>query len=166
MVVPFNKALFFVCFFWYFTLFTPHIYFKILICMIAGNLVEIGLPKIQSRKYLRRSNLWRYSRKCLRKFNFNEIRTPELSAYHLPQHKDFFPSMMFEIFSSVLAYRIWPFVGCGVFSLCNYIPAPRRGRGVYCFTSVRPSVRPRYFSSHFSQSLLMAEIWYLVTSVI
>jgi hypothetical protein len=34
-------------------------------------------------------------------------------------------------------------------------PAPRRGRGVYCFTSVRPpvhpSVRPRYFSSHFSQ---------------
>ena len=27
-----------------------------------------------------------------------------------------------------------------------YTPAPRRGRGVYCFTSVRP----RYFSSHFS----------------
>ena len=24
----------------------------------------------------------------------------------------------------------------------NYIPAPRRGRGVYCFTSVRPSVLP------------------------
>ena len=33
----------------------------------------------------------------------------------------------------------------------DYIPAPRRGSGVYCFTSVRPSVRPRYFSSHFSQ---------------
>jgi hypothetical protein len=33
----------------------------------------------------------------------------------------------------------------------NYTPAPRRGRGVYCFTSVRPSVHPRYFSSHFSQ---------------
>ena len=32
---------------------------------------------------------------------------------------------------------------------CYYTPAPRRGRGVYCFTSVRPSVRPRYFSSHF-----------------
>jgi hypothetical protein len=32
-----------------------------------------------------------------------------------------------------------------------YTPALRRGRGVYCFTSVRPSVRPRYFSSHFSQ---------------
>jgi hypothetical protein len=30
-------------------------------------------------------------------------------------------------------------------------PLPRRRRGVYCFTSVRPSVRPRYFSSHFSQ---------------
>ena len=102
-----------------------------------------------------------------------------------------------------------------------YTPAPRRGRGVYCFTSVRPSVLPsvqdiflsncwwqksdiwsqasyRYtilweafldpsdsyflfanlvvflytlniyahFSSHFSQQLLMAEIWYLVTSFI
>jgi hypothetical protein len=37
----------------------------------------------------------------------------------------------------------------------NYTPAPRRRRGVYCFTSarlsVRPSVRPRYFSSHLSQ---------------
>jgi hypothetical protein len=32
--------------------------------------------------------------------------------------------------------------------------------------SVLPSFRPRYFSSHFSQQLLMAEIWYLVTSVI
>jgi hypothetical protein len=30
----------------------------------------------------------------------------------------------------------------------------------------RPSVRPRYISSHFSQQLLMAEIWYLVTSFI
>jgi hypothetical protein len=28
-----------------------------------------------------------------------------------------------------------------------YTPAPQRRRGVYCFTSVRP----RYFSSHFSQ---------------
>jgi hypothetical protein len=36
------------------------------------------------------------------------------------------------------------------------------GGGVYCFTSVLPSV-PRYFSSHFSQQLLMAEIWYFVT---
>jgi hypothetical protein len=35
--------------------------------------------------------------------------------------------------------------------------------GVYCFTTVRLSVHPRYFSSHFSQQLLMAEIWYLVT---
>jgi hypothetical protein len=36
-----------------------------------------------------------------------------------------------------------------------YTPALRRWRGLYCFTSVRlsfhPSVRPRYFSSHFSQ---------------
>jgi hypothetical protein len=67
--------------FWiYSTVFTPHIYFIILISMIAGNLVEI-------------------SRKCLRKFNFNEIRLPWLSAYHLPQPKDFFPSMMLEMYS-------------------------------------------------------------------
>ena len=107
-----------------------------------------------------------------------------------------------------------------LFVVCNYTPAPRRGRGVYCFTSVRPSVRPpvqdifrriflsncwwqksdiwsqphimrsvfgpirfllpvwrlcwflytlniyAHFLSHFSQQLLMAEIWYLVTSFI
>ena len=99
-----------------------------------------------------------------------------------------------------------------------YTPAPQRWRGVYCFTSVRPSkiffvalfsvtwwqksdiwsqASYRYpilwkafldpsdsyflfadlvgfythwtyahFSSHFSQQLLMAEIWYLVTSFI
>jgi hypothetical protein len=35
--------------------------------------------------------------------------------------------------------------------VCNYTPAHRRGRGVYCFPSVRPSVRPEYFSPHFSQ---------------
>ena len=32
--------------------------------------------------------------------------------------------------------------------LCFYIPAPPDGRGgcaVYCFTSVHPSIRPRYF---------------------
>ena len=88
--------------------------------MIASNLVDIGLPKIQSRKCLQKSNLWKYSRKCLRKFNFNKIRSPELSAFHLPQPKEFFPSTMFEIFSSILAYRFFDlFVGCGLFSLCN-----------------------------------------------
>ena len=104
----------------YFTVFTPHIYFIILISMITGNLVEIRLPKIQSRKCLRKYNLWRYSRKCLRKFNFNEIRSPELSAYHLPQPKDFFSSTMFEIFSSILVYRIFV-LRCDVFPLCNVL---------------------------------------------
>ena len=61
------------------------------------------------------------NRKCLRKFNFNEIRSPELSAYHLPQPKEFFPSTMFEMFSSVSLSYLWPFVGCGVFSLCNLL---------------------------------------------
>ena len=36
-----------------------------------------------------------------------------------------------------------------------YTPAPPEG--VYCFT-VHPSICPRYFSSHFSQQLLMTEI--------
>ena len=87
----------------------PHIYFIILISMIVGNLVEIRLPKIQSRKCLRKSNLWRYSRKCLWKLNSNEIRSPELhvSVYHLPQPKEFFLSTMFELFSSILVYRIF-----------------------------------------------------------
>ena len=57
------------CFLGYFTVFTLHIYFIILISMIAGNLVEIRLPKIQSRKCLQKYNLWRYSRECLRKFS-------------------------------------------------------------------------------------------------
>ena len=104
----------------YFTVFTPHIYFIILICLIAGNLVEIRLPKIQSRKCLQKSNLWGYSRKCLQKFNFNKIRSPDLSAYHLPQSRSFFPSTMFEIFSSILVYRIFV-LRCGVFSLCNVL---------------------------------------------
>ena len=64
-----------------------------------------------------------------------------------------------------------------------YTPAPLEGwytvipplhrRGVYCFTSVRPSIClsvlpsiPRYLSLHFSQQLLMAEFWYLVISFI
>ena len=97
---------FFVAHSGYFTVFTPHIYFIILISMITGNIVEIRLPKIQSRK-------------CLRKFNFNEIRSPELSAaaYHkvLPQPKDFFLSTMFEMFSSVSLLYLWHFVGCCVF---------------------------------------------------
>ena len=60
----FNKAFLFfcVCKLWiYSTVCTPHIYFKILISMIAGNLVEIiRLPQIQNRKCLRKSDIWRY----------------------------------------------------------------------------------------------------------
>jgi hypothetical protein len=53
----------------YSTVFSPHIYFIILISMIAGNLVEIiRFPQIQNRK-------------CLRKFIFSEIRSAGLLAY-------------------------------------------------------------------------------------
>ena len=49
-------------------------------------------------------------------------------------------------------YRILVYLEFGIYRiLVYYTPAPRRGRGVYCFTSVRLSVHPRYFSSHFSQ---------------
>ena len=90
-----NKALFLFCFFvcansgyiLQYLPHKPHIYLIILISMIAGNLIEIKLPKTQSRK-------------CLRKFNFNEIRSPWLSAYHLAQPKEFVPSTMFEMYSS------------------------------------------------------------------
>ena len=96
----------FFAFFGYFTVFTPHIYFIILISMIAGNLIEIRLPKIQSRKCPRKSNLWRYSRKCLRKLNFSEIRSPELSAYHLLNPRNFFFPRCLKC-SLLLAYRIF-----------------------------------------------------------
>jgi hypothetical protein len=45
-------------------------------------------------------------------------------------------------------------------SCCVFIPPLHQGGGgaVNCFTSVHPSIHPRYFSSHFSQQLLMAEI--------
>jgi hypothetical protein len=50
-----------------------------------------------------------------------------------------------------------------------YSAPPEVGMLFYLCPSFRlcvlPSV-PRYFSSHFSQQLLMAEIWYLVTSFI
>ena len=109
LVVPFSKALFFVVAnYGYFTVFTPHIYFRILISMIAGNLVEIRLKEIQSRK-------------CLQKFNSNEIRSPELSVYHLLQPKECFPihDVWNILFHFSLSY-LWPFVGCGAFSLCNW----------------------------------------------
>ena len=49
LVVPFKRALgffFVVANSGYFTVFTPHIYFIILISMIVGNLIEITLSKI------------------------------------------------------------------------------------------------------------------------
>ena len=61
--------------------------------------------------------------------------------------------------NSMILYRrpnvVSMFFTVQFFQMFFYTPAPRRRRGVYCFTSVRlsyrPSVRPRYFSSHFSQ---------------
>ena len=41
-------------------------------------------------------------------------------AYHLPQPKEFFSSTMFEIFSSILVFRIFV-LRCDVFPLCNVL---------------------------------------------
>ena len=50
-----------------------------------------------------------------------------------------------------------------IFSLYPRSPEGEGGILFYLCPSFR---RPRYFSSHFSQQLSMAEIWYLVTSFI
>jgi hypothetical protein len=57
---------------------------------------------------------------------------------------------------------------CIRYSCTIFIPPLSEGGGGYTVLplSVRPSVRPRYFSSHFSKQLLMTRIWYLVTSFI
>jgi hypothetical protein len=68
--------------------------------MIADNLVEIRLPKTQSRKCLQKSNLWRYRAENV----FGSLISTKLDRrgyqpYHLPQPKDIFPSTMFEMYS-------------------------------------------------------------------
>ena len=65
--------------------------------------------------------------------------------------------MSYVLFTLFVFVCVW----CSAhIALCFYTPAPPEGGGgaVNCFTSVHPSIRPRYFSSHFSQQLLMAEI--------
>jgi hypothetical protein len=102
LVVPFNKALVFllvVANSGYFTVFTHHIYFIILISMIAGNFVEIRLPKIQSRKCLRKSNLWRYS-------SLQFASTQGIFSFHYIWNILFCFSLSFLL---------------GVFSLCNLL---------------------------------------------
>jgi hypothetical protein len=87
--------------------------FIILISMIAGNLIEIRLPKIQSIQ----------SRKCLQKFNFKEIISPGLSTF-LPlastQRIFSFHDVWNVLFRLSLLY-LWPSVSCGVFSVCNLL---------------------------------------------
>jgi len=53
-----------------------------------------------------------------------------------------------QLLNTIGRFELFPSAGTVVVFIP---PAPRRGREVYCFTTVRPSVRPRYFSSHFSQ---------------
>ena len=93
LVVPFNKALvlvFVVANSGYFTVFTSHIYFIILISMIAGNLVEIRIPKIHVQ-----------SRKCLWKFTFQRDKIAAVISLPFASTQRFFLSMMFEMYSSV-----------------------------------------------------------------
>jgi hypothetical protein len=57
----------------------------------------------------------------------------------------------------------FPRYGVPIWSFLFIIPTEGEG-GILFYLC--PSVRPRYFLSHFSQQLLIAEIWYLVTSFI
>ena len=66
--------------------------------------------------------------------------------------------MFFMRASFVLLY--W-FVIVTHLMFINYTPAPPEGGYTVLPLSVLPSV-PRYFLSHFSQQLLMAEIWYYI----
>ena len=68
---------------------------------------------------------------------------------------------------TILYRHILQFIPVGFFlhPFLFIYPRSQKGEGGILFY-LCPSVRPRYFSSHFSQLLLMAEIWYLVTSVI
>ena len=112
LVVPFNKALFFLFFVvvansGYFTVFIPHIYFIILISMIAGNLVEIGFPKIQSRKCLRKSISGDTAENVFGSLISTRLDRRSYQPTTCLNPRNFFPSTMFEIFSSVLAYCIF-----------------------------------------------------------
>ena len=74
----------------YFTVFTPHIYFIILISMNAGHLVE----RLDFQRY-RAENV------------FGSLISTRLDRLPLVSTQGFFSSTIFEIFSSILAYHIF-----------------------------------------------------------
>ena len=152
MVVPFNKALFFCCFFFvvansgYFTVFNPHIYFIILISMIAGNLVEIRLPKIQSRKCLQKYNLWRYSRECLRKFSTRLDRRSYQPTTCLNPQNFFLPRCL--KCSLPIAYRIFDLLLVVVFF--HYV--------IYCCQYHEPLVNIKKTNWSLTRAIFMFEL--------
>ena len=118
-----DKTLFFgglfCCKFWIFY----SIYFIILISMIAGNLVDIRLPKIQSRKCLRKSNLWRYKAENV----FGSLISTRLNRRGYRSTTCLKPKELFSfhnvwnvLFCLSLQY-LWPFVSRGVFFICNLL---------------------------------------------
>ena len=73
----------------------------------------------------------------------------------------FLVSMSIELYLSF--FQRWKFSSDQLISSFFNIPHSTGGGILFYLCQ---SICPRYFSSHFSQQLLMAEIWYLVTSFI
>ena len=73
----------------------------------------------------------------------------QVDRIFLDKKLEMYPPLIFNLYELFLLKNV------KLFYTPSSTPAPRRGRGVYCFTSVHrpvhPSIRPRYFSSHFSQ---------------
>ena len=95
------------------------IYFINLISMIADNLVEIRLLKIQSWKCLLKSNLWRNRAENV----FRQLISMRLDRHGyqpttcLNPRNFFFNDAWNVLFRWSLSYH-WSFVSYGVFSLC------------------------------------------------
>jgi hypothetical protein len=74
------------------------------------------------------------------------------------------PIQMYILIQYACQTKLWSTCDCPTINkFCQALFIPPLHRRGY---TVLPLSIPRYFSSHFSEQLLMAEIWYLVTSFI
>ena len=88
--------------------------------------------------------------------------TGEKNIFRLSQYnhiQNFEENKLFQHFANLITIR-----STHLLPILDLIihPLPEGEGGILFYLC--PSVLPKYFSSHFSQQLLMAEIWYLVTS--
>ena len=69
-------------------------------------------------------------------------------------------SQIFLLFQKFKYFWYYFFLEKKPICLCFYTPAPRRGRGVYCFTSVRLSVLPSFHSSWTYMHIFLSNYWW------